>query len=399
METSPSTAGDRAAERLELLFGFTMLVVLVEQSSGVSWSAYIPDRLGFPAGAELFMMCSGFASASIFGRTFVKHGALIGIAHVGYRVWQVYWAAIRLALVLIALAAASDALWKIRTLHAQFDALLDEPGRAILGLLTLTWQPAPLAMLSTYLVSVALVPGMVLARTLHPVLPFVLSVALYGLGWSLGLNFPGDPSTGRGWLLNPFAWQIVFFISFFIGVNWLPVPRLGNATLMSGCGLLILASMCLSLGFAPQHKFEARVLRNVLFGATEQAYLLPLRIVLLLATAYLAVSLVERWRQTLMGGICGMLVVIGQEPLASLLASIALGESAAILAEAANRSKIVVAGLTMVAFVALCCVALAVRWFRLSLWKTFASASPEHRPASETPDNECPQCALVRNAN
>ena len=58
----------------------------------------------------------------------------IGTARIGYRIWQVYWGEACLVLALIALSAASDVLFVLDALCAQFGPLLADPARAILGI-------------------------------------------------------------------------------------------------------------------------------------------------------------------------------------------------------------------------------------------------------------------------
>ena len=79
-------------ERLDLFRGITMLIIFVAHVPANSWNAWIPARFGFSSGAELFVFCSGFASALAFGATFVRRGWWLGTARILQRLWQVYWA-------------------------------------------------------------------------------------------------------------------------------------------------------------------------------------------------------------------------------------------------------------------------------------------------------------------
>ena len=67
----------------------------------------------------------------------------------------------------------------LAVLAQQFQPLLADPENALLGLATLTWQPDYLDILPMYLVILALVPVMMLARRLHAALPFLIAVALF----------------------------------------------------------------------------------------------------------------------------------------------------------------------------------------------------------------------------
>ena len=400
MRTGSSTAARQRDERLDFFRGITMLIIFVAHMPGNSWNGFIPARFGFSSGAELFVFCSGLASAIAFGGTFVKYGMSIGTARIGYRIWQVYWAETGLVLTLTALAAASDVLFGLNILRAQFGPLLAEPARAILGLVTLTWQPDLLDILPMYIAILAMVPVMMMARVLHPSLPYAVSLTLYALVWCVGLNLPGNPWIGSGWFLNPFAWQAIFFIGFFIGMKWLAAPRLGQPKLMFACVVFVVASVPLSFWAILDRWPEANGFRDLLFGAHEKTDLHPLRIVHFLALAYVVVSLVEPWRQKLGSGIGGMLSLIGQQSLAAFLTSIVLARFGATLAELAGGSEIAIAAINLMAFATLYSVALTVRWFKRSPWKVPAPApQADRRPEYAYTESDCPTCVLMRNAN
>ena len=399
MTVGPTVARSRD-ERLDFFRGITMLIIFVAHVPGNSWNAFIPARLGFSSGAELFVFCSGLASAIAFGGTFVRYGMSIGTARIGYRIWQVYWAETCLVLALIALAVASDAIFGLDILRAQFGPLLAEPARAILGLVTLTWQPDFLDILPMYIAILAMVPIMMTARRIHPFLPFAVSLTFYTLVWSVGLNLPGNPWTGSGWFFNPFAWQAIFFIGFSIGMKWLPVPRLGDPKLMFVCVVFLVASVPLSFWAILDRWPELNGLHDLLFGAHEKTDLHPLRIVHFLALAYVVVSLVEPWRQELGNGIGGILTRIGQQSLATFLTSVVLARFGATLAELAGGSEVAIAAVNLMAFVTLYVVALTVGWFKRPPWKV-SSPIPkaDRRPEYAYSESDCPGCIRMRNAN
>jgi hypothetical protein len=154
-------------ERLDFFRGLTMLIIFVAHLPENSWNAFIPARFGFSSGAELFVFCSGIASALAFGSVFVRRGLLLGTARIAYRIWQVYWAQLGLVLALIALATLLDRVFGIAELAARFPMLLSDPEGALLGLVTLTWQPDYLDILPMYLVILALVPVAMVLRRVH----------------------------------------------------------------------------------------------------------------------------------------------------------------------------------------------------------------------------------------
>jgi hypothetical protein len=362
-------------ERLDFFRGLTMLIIFVAHLPQNSWNAWIPARFGFSSGAELFVFCSGIASALAFGSVFARRGLALGTARIAYRIWQVYWAQIGLVLALIALAAALDEAFGLMELARQFPPLLADPAGALLGIATLTWQPDYLDILPMYLVILALVPVMMLGRRLHPALPFLIAATLYAAVWKSGLNLPGNPWNGAGWFLNPFAWQLIFFIGFFIGMKWLPAPRLGEPRLMLAVALFLLISVPLSFWGILEHWPVAQAARDFLLPESEKTDLHILRVLHFLALAYLVLSLIDPWRDRLDHGAGHLLIVIGRQSLAAFLASIVLARLLGTVADAAGRSEPVTALLNLAGFALILAVARVVGWFKSAPW-----AGPPSKP-------------------
>ena len=379
MAVLPATPAKRPRdERLDLFRGLTMLIIFVAHLPANSWNAWIPARFGFSSGAELFVFCSGIASALAFGGVFARRGLRLGTARIAYRIWQVYWAQLGLVLALIALAATLDRIFGLAVLAQQFAPLLTEPETAFFGLATLTWQPDYLDILPMYLVILALVPAMFLARRLHAALPFMAATALYAAVWTSGLNLPGNPWSEAGWFLNPLAWQFIFFIGFFIGMGWLPVPALGDRSLMTAAALFILLSVPLSFWGLLEHWQQAQDLRDLLIPASEKTDLHILRVLHFLALAYLVLSLIDPWRDRLDRGPGHLLVLIGRQSLACFLASVVLARLLGTIADMTGRSEVVVALLNLTGFALILATAVVAGWFKSVPW-----AGPGRKPLAE----------------
>ncbi|MDP3258079.1 OpgC family protein [Bosea sp. (in: a-proteobacteria)] len=371
-------------ERLDLFRGLTMLIIFVAHVPANSWNAWIPARFGFSSGAELFVFCSGFASALAFGATFVRRGWWLGTARILQRLWQVYWAHIGLVVALVALAALLDRVTGGGELARQFAPLMTDPERALLGLVTLTWQPDYLDILPMYLVILALIPLAIALRRLHPWLPFLMVALLYALVWTEGLNLPGNPWNGAGWFLNPFAWQAIFFIGFFIAMKWLPVPPLRRPALLLAAAVFMVVSVPFSFWGILEHWPAGRELRELLLpAASEKSNLHPLRILHFLALAYLVLSAIEPVRHRLDAGFGHLLILIGRQSLAAFLASIVLSRLAWTASEMAGHDGLAVALLNLAGFAAILGVARLVGWFKRAPW---AGPPPPSRdmPAERT---------------
>ena len=49
--------------RLDFFRGMAMFVILLAHTPGNTWTLWVPARFGFSDGADLFVFCSGMASA------------------------------------------------------------------------------------------------------------------------------------------------------------------------------------------------------------------------------------------------------------------------------------------------------------------------------------------------
>ncbi|MEC8574299.1 MAG: OpgC domain-containing protein, partial [Pseudomonadota bacterium] len=94
--------------RLDFFRGIAMFIILCAHIPGNRWTGWIPARFGFSDATEIFVFCSGMASAVAFGSTFARRGWLIGTARVIFRCWQVYWAHIGLFVFIATTMAALD---------------------------------------------------------------------------------------------------------------------------------------------------------------------------------------------------------------------------------------------------------------------------------------------------
>jgi len=231
---TPATTRD---PRLDFFRGMAMIIILFAHTPGNFFTSWIPARWGFSDATEMFVFCSGMASAIAFGRTFERAGWSMGTARVAYRCWQVYWAHIGM---FFAIAATTIALNMVGSGERDYVGQLNlypffnDPMPEFLGLMTLRYVPNYFDILPMYLVILAMMPVvMLLARVnlwlvaaiLVTVWVFAQSRLLEMLGVPhLALSFPAEPWSDRQWFFNPFGWQLVFFTGFALMIGWLPKP-------------------------------------------------------------------------------------------------------------------------------------------------------------------------------
>ena len=254
--------------RLDFFRGLAMFIILFAHTPGNFLTSWIPARWGFSDATEIFVFCSGMASAIAFGATFDRMGMALGTARVAFRVWQVYWAHVGLFFATAAMMVfVTDLdtttrnywgqlnLWMLFVEHAE--GLWEIPDM-LLAFMTLRWVPNLFDILPMYMVILALMPLVMALARVHPGCVGALSLVLWCLGqraWMerLGLpylNFTAEPWVGeegvqRRWFLNPFGWQLVFFTGFAFMRGWLPKPPV-TPPLIALAGLIVLANVPLS---------------------------------------------------------------------------------------------------------------------------------------------------------
>jgi len=276
--------------RLDFFRGLTMFIILIAHVPNNWLALWIPARFGFSDATEVFVFCSGMASALAFGRVFRDRGVAMGTVRVGFRVWQVYWSHVALFMAVAAsMAALNMTGWFERDYVGQLNLhrFFDDAGTNLPALMTLTYVPNYFDILPMYLVVLALMPLVVALAQADRRLAAAGVLALW-LGANLGgWALPAEPWSEREWFFNPFGWQLVFFTGFAFMAHWLPAPP-RRRWLMLLAGAMLLASLPLSyyrfIGAVP----EIRAWREAwgpLFQKTDFGIL---RYAHFLAIAYLA---------------------------------------------------------------------------------------------------------------
>lgn len=274
VKASAATAAAQAAPRvrdlrLDFFRGIAMFIILIAHTPGNFLTLWIPARWGFSDATEMFVFCSGMASAIAFGSTYQRAGWVLGSARVGFRVWQVYWAHIGLFIAVAAMLASIDYyggygkdyigtlnLWKI----------FEDPAEPLIGLMTLTYVPNYFDILPMYMVVLAMMPIIMALQRVHTGLVFVFMAAVWlgaqdALWGEAHLSLPAEPWSERKWFFNPFGWQLIFFTGFAFMRGWIPKPPVH-------LGLIVLATVIV-LANIPLSSIGVRAISEDWFFVTE----------------------------------------------------------------------------------------------------------------------------------
>jgi hypothetical protein len=357
--------------RLDFFRGAGMFIILVSHVPWNGWAQWIPARFGFSDATEIFVFCSGMASAIAFGAVFDRAGWLVGAARILYRVWQIYWAHICLTLLLVTVLividarTGDDAYLRGLNLHPLFA----DPKTGLVGLFTLTYVPNYFDILPMYLGILALVPAMMIAERAGPLWPIALSVAIWLVAGFGVLGLPAEPWSDRTWYFNPFAWQLIFFLGFGFQRGWLPVPAFDRRLLV-----LALAVVVITVPFA-WHRLhfyvpELRPMNEALVLVIDKTHLGVLRVVHFLALAYLAMLAAGAGGRRLaaLGRLSTISQLVGRQALPVFMTGIILAQLLGVFLDIAGRDLLTYAIANLVGFAVLIATAAIAEWFKNPPW-------------------------------
>ncbi len=379
----PASGGRRVRDpRLDVFRGIAMFIILIAHTPGNFWTLWIPARFGFSDATEIFVFCSGMASAIAFGRVFDMHGLGMGTARVAHRIWQVYWAHIG-----VFLATAMAMAWLtqsglfeknyINSLNLKW--FFDDTVPQLIGFMTLTYVPNYFDILPMYIVLLAMMPLVMALHRVHPALVVVVLGALW-----LGANtdtlwLPAEPWTSREWFFNPFGWQLVFYTGFAFMRGWLPKPKVTKARVIIAA-LIVLAIVPFAYFRILNAVPELRAISNDIRFLTEKTDFGILRYVHFLALAYVAWALAgEGGARFIVTGtntaarikkrVLAVITKVGQQSLAVFMFSMFFARLMGVALDVMGRNAFTVSLVNLIGFAAIIGVAYLAGWFKSNPWK------------------------------
>lgn len=371
--------------RLDLFRGLAMLIIVIAHTPGNPWNDWIPARFGFSSGAEMFVFCSGFASAMAFGSIFEKRGLMLGTARIAYRIWQLYWAQIALFFVVLTISLlAKQATGTDYPDKLAFTWFLTDPAAALPALMSLRYIPHLFDMLPMYIVILSMTPLVIMLHRLGGVaLVMAASFSLWLFVQITGVNLPARPDADYGWFFNPLAWQFLFFTGFALSMGWLPKPPLRlKPLIVAGTVFVILAVPFSFWGITNQFPILHEGLGLIGYhGAPTDLH--ALRYLHVLALAYLVLSALEPYHHRLEGwAMLHPVLTIGRQTLAVFLVSIPLSWSMGIMLDAIGRDGVSITFVNLAGLALATAAAYLAGWFKAQPWrKPKPTSLPQSAPS------------------
>lgn len=396
----------RRDPRLDFFRGLGMFIILIAHTPWNTWTRWIPARFGYSDATEIFVFCSGAASALAFYKVFEARGWWMGTARVAFRIWQLYWCNIALFFTVLVTLMMANA-WLEDPVRDYVSVLnltrfVNDPAAFLPSLFMLGYVPNYFDILVMYMVILALMPVVVwLSRFREPGARPWIAIGFCIVLWAMasqpwlafldvpvftGLNLSAEPvGNTRTWFFNPFAWQLIFFTGFAFSLGWIPSPPV-KWWLILICLAVVLVSIPLDPDGTPARRFfEARPEyshiweRIVAFRAevgplSSKTFFGLFRYLHFLALAYLVwVAAGDNGSRLPRTGVMGDLVTVirrvGQQALAVFIAGLVLARLLGVFIMEMGQPLWAVVVANLVGFVLLIAVAYTARWFKSNPWK------------------------------
>jgi hypothetical protein len=273
--------------------------------------------------AEVFVVLAGYAAGTVYGRALDRQGWPVAAGATMRRAAVVYVAHIVLVVAFAALVSAiSEMLGESYIYNAKLAPLGDPGFEGVQQFLLLRFQPFNMDILPLYVVLLTLLAA-VLPLLRSPGFLLGLSFAIYVAAQVLTLNLPKWPE--EHWFFNPLAWQLLFFIGVVLGYSPLgesprSVPFRG--WLVVACVIYLLVSR--SVHFLLPRVDALQVFAPFFPTPEGKTWLHPMRLLSLLAMAYLAGHFVPPEATWLRGRWAAPFVLMGQHGLSVFCTTVPL---------------------------------------------------------------------------
>ncbi len=276
--------------RLDVMRGLALLMIFADHIPRNALSLVTMHNFGFCDAAELFVLIAGMSSMIAYGKLFERSGALGGLSRIARRLARIYVFQIGLLLVTLAIVYAWTTWFGMPSLIVY--PFFEDPFPALLHGLALHAVPTYLDILPLYVALFAIFPLVYAGLRLSPFLTLVASAALWAAANLVPvLNVP-NWMTGGHWFFNPVAWQFLFTIGAALAMLAADyggqLPRL--RWLQALCAAYLVFAFFQSVPWTDWH---LPALNPLSIPPPDKTSLAPLRLVNILAVAYLALSSVR----------------------------------------------------------------------------------------------------------
>ncbi|MCJ2013314.1 OpgC family protein [Methylobacterium sp. J-076] len=287
---APADAPRGRDPRVDVLRGLALLMIFIDHIPRNAPAFFTLHNFGFSDAAEIFVLLAGYSSMVAYGGLFRRAGIGTTLARIARRCLRIY---LFQAGLLVATLLIVRAWMDMTGLVPRFGVRpLLEMGlwQGMMRGLSLNALPNYLDILPLYIILLAAFPLVYIGLTRG----VWGTLALSGTFWLASnvdhqFNLPNAAAVDDGWYFNPFSWQFLFVIGAALAV----AVRGGNGFLPRYPVLTALAAAYLAFSFfqgGSWGEWGLHDLRPLAMEPPDKGHVAPLRLVNILALAYLLFS-------------------------------------------------------------------------------------------------------------
>lgn len=278
--------------RIDFFRGLALLFIFIDHIPGNSWANYTLKNFGFCDASEVFVFLSGYAAMLAYGRVTTGYDEIATRAY--RRAMTVYTWHIGVFVVSAAMLFSASSMFSNADYvgNIALGRLAENSFDAIVGALTLTYQPNQMNILPLYVVLLLWFPVIAMLLRRNTAAALALSICLWAIAKHWSLNFPANQQAD-GWYFNPLTWQLLFTTGAAAAI-----VRRPTSELLRG-GLLGASIAYLIFGFvnaAPWNLYawapDGRIIPYGALGDISKGYLSIWRYLNILALAYVVAEAV-----------------------------------------------------------------------------------------------------------
>ena len=205
--------------RIDFFRGFALYMILVDHVRGDPIRLFTYHSFGFSDAAEIFVFLSGLSCGIVYSHVISRRGWIGFMAAIIRRSLLIYsYYLLSSITIILLLQAASPSIKDVAAVDHSFILLRENPFSAIWSTILLTSPPDLPGILVLYLVLTPIVIPLFLMGAARNA---ALTLAASGLIWAISQVYSDlAPHLADHSYFNPFAWQFLFSIGMFIGINY-----------------------------------------------------------------------------------------------------------------------------------------------------------------------------------
>ena len=243
-------ATPRRRDAIDFWRGFILCTIFINHVPGNLFERLTFRNFGFSDSSEAFVFISGVSLALAYGRPFLGEGRGEAVAGMLRRAVKLYAVHIGLSLAGLAIFGAGALLTAdadLMHVHGR-DLVVDEPGTALVGLLSLGHQFGYFNILPMYVLFVGVAPVLFWLAAVSRPLMLGVSLTVYVLARATGLNVPSWPMQGS-WFFDPFTWQLLVAIGLAVGLELRKGIGVNRGLLAVAAVVVAIGLVCETNGF------------------------------------------------------------------------------------------------------------------------------------------------------